>query len=104
MKKWFFCLIALLFNDYSNIDTKFYTDMKENKNQIFTDLSTSIMINHRVEMSLAVYKLFKNNIVKLTSKNIDKQLYLTKLFDPLVSEELFKFYIKWKLNAIPVDI
>ena len=94
------CLTALLFNDYSSLDNVFYTDMKDNKNEIFENLAITIVVNHRTELFITIYKLFENNIVKSTGKNIAEKLYETKLFDPLVSDELYKFYIQWKLNQI----
>lgn len=98
------CLIALLFNDYSNLDTKFYTEMRENNCNMFSDLVTSIMVNYNVELALTIYKLFKNDVVKNKGTNVHKKLYQTKIFDPLISDELHKFYIKWKLNDMHADI
>ena len=98
------CIIALAFNDYSDLDIVFYKAIRENQDKIFENLVTSIMITHSVEMTLTIYKLFKSEIVKPIGKNIHQRLYLTKLFDPLVSDELNKFYIKWKLNKMHVDL
>ena len=100
------CLIAMLFNDYSSFDPQFYTHMKENEDNVFDKLTTSIYINHSVELVLTVNKLIENDIIKNKKnlKNIADELYKTKLLDPFVADELHKFYIRWKLCQLKIDL
>ncbi len=92
------CLISVSFNAYSIFDADYYRKMRNNDGDIFEDTVATIMSIHGVEIQLAIFKLIKAGIFKLKEKDLVNKLYMTKIFEPLVADELFKIYTRYKLN------